>query len=730
MQTDSRHIIHKLTLEVNTSSTQQGYEIKDNMRSFIDTHVVPAIEHYFARLTTSVSADDIIQLDKLELTVSNGKSGWDVTGLAQAIHVEFDKAVSVTLADLTADSVKTNVHSGDRNLNFDKVSNSISEVPKVENAKLFTKTNYGVLAWISFLNDGTTDWFTSELLKSGSHDQEVHLLNTIFLEVETLTKKRHSIFGIAESRKRLIAQFSDDFLISLVAAASRKPLSFSYSSVLPYQKQPIEVFISELLRGTDFQTRIRFWEVVFGMLKLDTNRAVLPDEAFLLEMERFFPKATQLLKTEQVAQKKKDSSKSAAKKAGTTIAVDSSTNSTSEASLMFTDVPMIGIRLLEWLEALQSKPVSLKKYIALQTSVAESKRSSAGTLISTDLNTSQTTSPTGLVKPRQKDVAPLPEINDSTTNQQPDAKNSIDSTVEKTENRTNDPERDLKGQQLDSNNGPERDLKKQQLNSNDEPGQPAVAKEQQKLSDLTEPDEVESVFTEKDHIQDGDFQSSKDAVLQPETTVDPLSELEETTVSPANPVILPGTNNPVTSTNSKEKELPQPKKKLFKDEQAHLLVENAGLVILNPFLKHFFKGIGLLNEENALTDKVLAAHVLHYVATGRERDFEQLMAFEKYLVGIDPFESIPREIAISDAIKAESENLLKAVRDNWKPLQSSSSASLRETFIQRHGKLIHESTNPRLVIERKTVDVLMNQLNWTISIIRLPWLDEIIFVEW
>jgi Contractile injection system tape measure protein len=726
MQTDSRHIIHKLTLEVNTSSTQQGYEIKDNMRSFIDTHVVPAIEHYFARLTTSMSADDIIQLDKLELTVSNGKSGWDVTGLAQAIHIEFDKAVSVTLADLTADSVKTNVHSGDRNLNFDKVSNSISEVPKVENAKVFTKTNYGVLAWISFLNDGTTDWFTSELLKSGSHDQEVHLLNTIFLEVETLTNKRHSIFGAAESRKRLIAQFSDDFLISLVAAASRKPLSFSYSSVLPYQKQPIEAFIRELLRGTDFQTRILFWEVVFGMLKLDTNRAVLPDEAFLLEMERFFPKATQLLKTEQVAQKKKDSSKSAAK----TIAEDSSTNSIAESSLMFADVPMIGIRLLEWLEALQSKPVSLKKYIALQTSVAESKRSSADTSISTDANTRQNTSPTGLVKPRQKDVAPLPETNVSATKQQPDAKNSIDSTIEKTENQTNDPERDLKEQQLNSNNGPERDLKKQQLNSSDESEQAAVAKEQQKSSDLSDSEEVESVFIEEDHIQDGDFQSSKDTVLQPETTVDPFSELEETTASPANPVTLPGTNNPVKSTDSKEKEPQPPKKKWFKDEQAHLLVENAGLVILNPFLKHFFKGIGLLNEENALTDKVLAAHVLHYVATGRERDFEQLMTFEKYLVGIDPFESIPREIAISDAIKAESENLLKAVRDNWKPLQSSSSASLRETFIQRHGKLIHESTNPRLVIERKTVDVLMNQLNWTISIIRLPWLDEIIFVEW
>jgi hypothetical protein len=153
-------------------------------------------------------------------------------------------------------------------------------------------------------------------------------------------------------------------------------------------------------------------------------------------------------------------------------------------------------------------------------------------------------------------------------------------------------------------------------------------------------------------------------------------------------------------------------------------------VLLHPFLKHFFNGIGLLDEKKNITDKVLAAHVLHYVATGNEHDFEQTMLLEKYLVGLDPFESIPREITISEAIKLEVENLLKAVRENWKPMKSSSVAAIRETFIQRQGKLINESPNPRLVVERKTVDILLNQLNWTISIIRLPWLDEIIFVEW
>ena len=236
--------------------------------------------------------------------------------------------------------------------------------------------------------------------------------------------------------------------------------------------------------------------------------------------------------------------------------------------------------------------------------------------------------------------------------------------------------------------------------------------------------DLESIGNDKVQLQDTDFQPSEDSVIQSKPTADSETELNEKTVSSDDSVTLPDANKPVNSDKAKDF---QPNKKSFKDEQAHLLVENAGLVILHPFLKHFFNGIGLLNEENKLTDKVLAAHVLHYVATGREHDFEQLMSFEKYLVGIDPYESIPRDVTISDVIKLETENLLKAVRENWKPLQSSSSAALRETFIHRNGKLINESPNPRLVIERKTVDVLLNQLNWTISIIRLPWMDEIIF---
>ncbi|MES2555159.1 MAG: contractile injection system tape measure protein [Bacteroidota bacterium] len=714
MQTDSQHIIHKLTLEVSASSVEQGHEIKDNMRSFFDTHVVPAIERYFTGLTSSMSADEVIQMDKLELTVNSGQNGWNITGLGQAIQLEFDKAVSVTRSGLADSSSNKKTTTDEIDPYFGNAS-TLVDAPKVENLKVFTKSEHGVLAWISFLNDGTTSWFTNEMLESGSGAQEEQLLKSIVQEMGAVSQKQQFVFGTSQARSRLIAQFSDHFLISLVTAVNKNAVSINYSSVLPEQRQPITELILELLRGSDTPTRTRFWEVVFGMTQLDTSQTVLSEVAFLAVMEQLFPKAINLIKSGKSGQKKESSGKSTGKKAEQTNAGSVSTSSAGESSLVLQDVSIIGIRLLEWMDILQSKPVSLKKYSTLQASLLESKRVSPDSLTSVDSKPSKIVESSNSREVAAKEIHQSP-VDEKRRTGPKDVEENTSSTAEKSSQEL---AADLNEKPSETSNALPLGNKKVE-SATEETTTSTDAKK------ATVPEQEESITKKVDEIQPDDFQANDALSDQIDQAVNPVSESEKKTTDSDHPDDLPKTNK---RENAKEN-VPEPKKKSFKDQDAQLLVENAGLVILHPFLKHFFKGIGLLNEENKLTDKVLAAHVLHYIATGREHDFEQVMLFEKYLVGIDPFESIPREVIISDAIKLEVENLLKAARENWKPLQSSSSAALRETFIQRPGKLINESPNPRLVVERKTVDVLMSQLNWTISIIRLPWLDELIFVEW
>ena len=160
------------------------------------------------------------------------------------------------------------------------------------------------------------------------------------------------------------------------------------------------------------------------------------------------------------------------------------------------------------------------------------------------------------------------------------------------------------------------------------------------------------------------------------------------------------------------------------------ILENAGLILLHPFLSHFLKNAGLMDEQNNITDPLLAVHALHFVATGKEQDWEHTMLFEKFICGISQEQSIVREVSIPEKIKIETTNLLNAVLQNWEVLQNSSHDLLRHEFLQRPAKLIVEDMSPRIVFERKTQDLLLNKLPWNISLVKLPWHESLIYVEW
>lgn len=161
-----------------------------------------------------------------------------------------------------------------------------------------------------------------------------------------------------------------------------------------------------------------------------------------------------------------------------------------------------------------------------------------------------------------------------------------------------------------------------------------------------------------------------------------------------------------------------------------ILTENAGLVLLTPFLKPFLKNIKLLNEEGSLTDPVLAAHTLHFLATGIEEDFEFAMVIEAWLCGLPIDEPLPKSVELSDEIKQACHELLSAVLKHWEALKSTSIPLLRKEFLQRDGKLILNEVAPRIVVERTTIDVLLDKIPWGFSIIKLPWLEDMMYVEW
>ncbi|MHA7059791.1 contractile injection system tape measure protein [Aquimarina sp. M1] len=162
-------------------------------------------------------------------------------------------------------------------------------------------------------------------------------------------------------------------------------------------------------------------------------------------------------------------------------------------------------------------------------------------------------------------------------------------------------------------------------------------------------------------------------------------------------------------------------------------IDNAGLLLLHPYLNKLFTELDLLNKEGEIKpNKVeLSIHVLHYLATKKERQPESKLVFEKFLCGFPIDKPIRKNISIPQNFKEEADSLLESVLTNWQVLKNTSADGLRENFIKRAGKLILDDTSKyRIIVERKTQDILLEKLPWNLTIVKLPWIDRLIFVEW
>lgn len=162
--------------------------------------------------------------------------------------------------------------------------------------------------------------------------------------------------------------------------------------------------------------------------------------------------------------------------------------------------------------------------------------------------------------------------------------------------------------------------------------------------------------------------------------------------------------------------------------------ENAGLVLLHPFLRNFFSELNLLNQQQNdflnIESRERSIHLLYYLSTGKTHPPESELALEKMLCCWPVQSTLRRYLELTPGEKQESGLLLKAVIRHWKALGNSSVAALRETFLQRPGKLIFEENEVRIIIEAKTVDVLIDRLPWTRNMIKFPWMEQLLRIEW
>jgi hypothetical protein len=106
------------------------------------------------------------------------------------------------------------------------------------------------------------------------------------------------------------------------------------------------------------------------------------------------------------------------------------------------------------------------------------------------------------------------------------------------------------------------------------------------------------------------------------------------------------------------------------------------------------------------------------------------MVVAKVLCAWPVDEPVGKHIELSLAELIEADNMLEALVENWAILKNTSIDGLREGFIHRDGKLFRKNGQLILHVEGDTIDVLLDQLPWNISMIKLPWMKELLRVEW
>lgn len=160
-----------------------------------------------------------------------------------------------------------------------------------------------------------------------------------------------------------------------------------------------------------------------------------------------------------------------------------------------------------------------------------------------------------------------------------------------------------------------------------------------------------------------------------------------------------------------------------------IYISDAGLVLLAPFIPRFFENLGIVENQN-FNSKDLAVTLLQWLVTGDELCAEFNLVLPKIVCGMEPEEPVVIIPHLPEGFKKEGETLLQSVIENWSILKNTSVEGLRESFLQREGKLSFQKDEWLLQVEQKPYDMLLEHLPWNINMIRLSWMQYLLRTEW
>jgi hypothetical protein len=198
--------------------------------------------------------------------------------------------------------------------------------------------------------------------------------------------------------------------------------------------------------------------------------------------------------------------------------------------------------------------------------------------------------------------------------------------------------------------------------------------------------------------------------------------------------LLPGTANGLSPQRQEEFARRNRNKKhapVATSEETGIYVNNAGLVLLHPFIHTYFTRLQLITTGKFNNDaaQLRAIHLLQLLVYGNSEQPEHALVLNKVLCNV-PLETPVENIQFTEDEKQLSLQLLNAATQQWEKMKNTSIEGFRASFLQRDGILWQEEGAWFLKVKPRSYDIILQTLPWSMGMIKPSWADKILYTEW
>ncbi|MCB0464245.1 MAG: hypothetical protein KDC78_01030 [Aequorivita sp.] len=163
-----------------------------------------------------------------------------------------------------------------------------------------------------------------------------------------------------------------------------------------------------------------------------------------------------------------------------------------------------------------------------------------------------------------------------------------------------------------------------------------------------------------------------------------------------------------------------------------IYIHNSGVIIAWPFLTRFFEQLRMLENGAFINSESRnrGAYLIQQLVYNHIDFPEHELVLNKLLVGMPIEDQLEPITELTQEEKDLAVSLLNGLIQNWDKLGSTSIVGLQEAFMQRDGVIGMKADSNTLSVEKRGVDVLLQTIPWNINLIKLPWMEKPVHVEW